>query len=68
MYIYPYSEVSLVQSSYGKGGRGMRSLRSSNFSNSRTSWDWIQLEPLIHLINNVDLPIGNKNIHDTVNV
>ena len=42
-------EVRLVQlggSSYGMGGRGMRSLRSGNFSNPRTSRDWLQLEPL----------------------
>ena len=42
-------EVGLGQrggSSYGKGGRGIRSLRSSNFSNPRTSRDWLQLEPL----------------------
>ena len=43
-------EVRLGQregNSYGKGGRGMRNLRSSNISNPRTSRDWLQLEPLV---------------------
>ena len=45
-------EVRLGQrggSSYGKGGRGMRSLGSSIFSNPRTSLDWFQLEPHIFI-------------------
>ena len=41
-------EVSLGrrrESSYGKGGRGMRSLRSSNFCFPRNFRDWLQLQP-----------------------
>ena len=30
------------ESSYGMGGKRMRSLRSSNFSNPMTSRDWLQ--------------------------
>jgi len=42
-------EIRLEQrgwSSYGRSGRGMRSLRSSNFSNLKTSRYWLQIEPL----------------------
>ena len=42
-------EVRLGQkggNSYGNGGKGMRSLQSRNFSNPRTSRDWLQLESL----------------------
>ena len=46
-------EVRLGQrrgSSYGMGGRGIRSLRSSNFSNLRTSRDWLQLGFIVQLL------------------
>ena len=47
---------------YGKSRRGMRSLRSSNFSNPSTSQNWLQLEPLRFLSVYVDTYHGYEHI------